>query len=373
MKAKSIPAKRREREKRRSPGAERSESITSTFPGLDEQGTISCVIFNHSPSGILLEDENGVILAVNPAVCGFLGYSPGELVGRNILTLAPPAGRAEIEKNLRRLFNGETLRHVVKNRRKDGRVISLRLQEGKITLPGGRDGVLVLSEDVTRQARKEKIRHWRELSERLLNFQEKERKFLARELHDHIGQDLATIKISLQLLGNKEAEPVKVKLEEIVQITEGAIKNLRRISSTLRPESLDDIGLVRALRHEAEYLSAHSGVKISCRCRESKRRLSSGKEIAIFRIAQEALTNVIKHARARNAQIRLIHRGGNIIITVVDDGRGFPTARLKSSPGLGLLGIRERVELVGGELEITSAPGKGTTLSATIPLGAPKG
>ena len=205
----------------------------------------------------------------------------------------------------------------------------------------------------------------------LLSYQEEERKHIARELHDHIGQDLAAIKISLQMLEKEYPdieEGLRNEIEEVVRIAEKTISDVRRISATLRPESLDRMGLVPALEHEIEYLSGRGGIDLSFESENFQVRLTPEKEIAVYRIVQEGITNILKHSQAGQARIRLSRKGKKISLSIKDDGIGLSPGWEKSFPGLGLVGIGERVKGLEGKLKVTSRKGKGAEFLITFPM-----
>lgn len=213
-----------------------------------------------------------------------------------------------------------------------------------------------LSERVTRDA----LRH-------AVEAQELERRRLARELHDEIGQDLTSILLTLKRLEEAESSdqvaPVAATLRELV-VT--ALQDVRRLAVELRPKALDDFGLVPALQRLGEMLQEQTEMRVEVEEQPGLERLPGEAETALYRIVQEALTNVVKHAGARRVSILLTRREGTAAAVIEDDGQGFdPSAEHE---GLGLLGMRERLSLLDGRLTIESSPGKGTTLVAEVPL-----
>jgi signal transduction histidine kinase len=213
-----------------------------------------------------------------------------------------------------------------------------------------------LSERVTRDALR-----------RAVDAQELERRRLARELHDEIGQDLTSLLLGLRTIEDaKDAAAVTGATAALRELVVAALHDVRRLAVELRPKALDDFGLVPALERLAQTFSEQTGMEIEVEESLAGRRLSSDAETALYRIVQEALTNVVKHAGARRVSIVLTRREGGVAAVVEDDGQGFDPD--DEHEGLGLLGIRERLALLDGGLEIESAPGKGTTLVAEVPL-----
>jgi len=213
-----------------------------------------------------------------------------------------------------------------------------------------------LSERVTRDALR-----------RAVEAQELERRRLARELHDEIGQDLTSLLLSLRTI--EEAESSKQLREATAALRElvvTALQDVRRLAVELRPKALDDFGLVPALERLAATFAEQTEMVVDLEDRLGRSRLPSDVETAFYRIVQEALTNVVKHGQAQNVSILLTRKERSAAAMIEDDGRGFdPKA---ASDGLGLLGIRERLELLNGRLVIESRPGSGTTLVAEVPL-----
>jgi signal transduction histidine kinase len=200
---------------------------------------------------------------------------------------------------------------------------------------------------------------------------ERERKFWARELHDETLQGLGALRILLaSALRRGTQEALEAAVREAVDQLLGEIENLRGLITELRPAALDELGLPAAIEALAERSSATGGLDIegNVALSEAKAdaRLSPELENTVYRLVQEALTNVVKHARAERAEIRVYPTGNQIVVEVTDDGIGFdPELR---PPGFGLTGMRERLELVGGSLEIESAVGEGTMIRAKVPV-----
>jgi signal transduction histidine kinase len=212
------------------------------------------------------------------------------------------------------------------------------------------------------------------LSRRLLEVQEVERRHLARELHDEIGQALTLVKINLgtvqRLLG---PSPLASSLDECMATIESALQQVRDLSLDLRPSLLDDLGLVPALRWYVHRQAKLTGLPIEFTADpELERELPADVEIACFRVAQEALTNIMRHAQAEHVSLALEREEDQLTLTVRDDGVGFDVAgalrRSERGYSIGLLGMQERAHLVGGEIAIKSSPGHGAVIRARFPL-----
>lgn len=208
-------------------------------------------------------------------------------------------------------------------------------------------------------------------SEMLISVQEEERKRVARELHDETGQVLMTIKLSLEMIAKDDVgleESVRQDLRETIKLVKRAMRELHRISARLRPEVLDELGLIPSIEQEVDFLAKRSGIKIEFESKGFKSRLESQKEIALYRVVQEALTNILRHSEATRVKVRITRKGSKVLLRVRDNGKGFEISGLNKSRGLGVLGMKERTVLVGGTFKIISEPGKGTLLEAEIPL-----
>jgi signal transduction histidine kinase len=213
------------------------------------------------------------------------------------------------------------------------------------------------------------------LLERVVAAQEEERKRLARDLHDQTGQRLTALAMGLSTVSellDKNPALARQRLEELETMSVGAIDDLRQFVSDLRPALLDDLGLVAALRQMAKQTEERSSVAIEYNVTGHRRRLVSEIETVLYRIAQEALNNTVRHAHATHSVIDLNFCDNSVVLTIEDNGRGFeaisvlkPQAQVRA---WGLLGMQERVSLVGGTFRIDSAPGRGARLVAEIPL-----
>jgi signal transduction histidine kinase len=224
----------------------------------------------------------------------------------------------------------------------------------------------------------EQSRHMQEqlrlLSRQLLSAQEEERKKISRELHDVIAQTLTSIHVRLAAL-KKEAALDTRGLERNIartqQLVERSVNIVHRFARELRPTVLDDLGLVPALHTLMKRFREQTGIRVSLSAPAAANQVNSDKRTVLFRVAQEALTNVARHAQASQAEVRIRKLDGAICMRISDDGKGFQTdlvLHAKKSKRLGLLGMRERLEMVGGNITIESEPGNGTTIQAQVPL-----
>ena len=211
------------------------------------------------------------------------------------------------------------------------------------------------------------------LSQGLIAAQEAERRRVARELHDEIGQALTAVKIDIQAAQRiKDPQSIARHLEGSIAIVERALQQVRNLSLDLRPSLLDDLGLVTALRWYVDRQAQRTGMAMQFTAESLDSRLSTELETACFRVAQEALTNVIRHARAVSVGIELNKTPGCLTLVIRDNGKGFDVQAVREQAALGkslgLLGMQERVMIVGGDMEITSSPETGTEIRAVFPV-----
>ncbi len=224
------------------------------------------------------------------------------------------------------------------------------------------------------EALRENEQKLRALAAQLQKVREEESLRIAREIHDEMGQAMTSLKIDLLWLekklsnSEKRIEPLLSKLQSMVEVTDSAIKSVRRICTELRPRILDDLGLGAAIEWQAREFEKRTGISCELQMPKQPPALSEDRATAIFRILQEILTNVARHARATRVLIQLRQAAGNITLIVHDNGCGIEEIKLNGTKSLGLLGMRERALAVGGHINIVGAPGKGTSVSVRIPL-----
>jgi ligand-binding sensor domain-containing protein/signal transduction histidine kinase len=207
-------------------------------------------------------------------------------------------------------------------------------------------------------------------SRRLIESQEQERKRIAAELHDSLGQNLLVIKnrVALAKLTSNDLPAAFQQLDQISDSTMQAIQEVRQIAYNLRPHHLDSIGLTRSLEEMLRRVEESSGIGLACEIAPLDKALPKEAEINLYRIVQEAVSNIVKHAQATRAGVEIERQKHRLLITIRDNGKGFATEDSSRRRGLGLTGIAERVRILGGLYHIESEPGKGTTLTAELPL-----
>ncbi len=215
----------------------------------------------------------------------------------------------------------------------------------------------------------------RQLSRQLLSVQEEERKMISRELHDQIAQTLTGINVRLASLKAESTlnnRGLQQKIASTQRLVEKSVDIVHRFARKLRPAVLDDLGLIPALHSFMKNFTTRSGVRARLTAFAAVERVDAAKRTVLFRVAQEALTNVARHAQASRVEVSIQKLRNCVCLSIQDDGKSFDVERVWHAKGngrLGLLGMRERLEMVGGHLVVESAPHKGTTVQAQIPLG----
>jgi len=241
-------------------------------------------------------------------------------------------------------------------------IVPLRNEDGELT------GAMNCFQDITERKRaKEDLQHSlrqsRALAGRLQTVREEERKRVAREIHDQLGQALTAIKIEVCSLIHERSQ----QSEPILRLIDQTIESVRRISTELRPRVLDDLGLMATVEWAAEEFQRRTGTECRLVLPLDDNAIDREPATALFRILQETLTNIARHANATRVDVRLAKEGGGLTLEVHDNGTGIREEQLAADGSLGILGMRERALLLGGELAISGAPGEGTTVKVRIP------
>ena len=325
--------------------------------------------FQNALDSIILFDNDTQFLNANPAACSLLGYRRDELLKMSARDVTPVEFHARIPEIISLLLSkGSTSGDFVLIT-KTSTLIDVEFRAAAQILPGVHQ---VFFRDVTERRRSEKVSdeyvvHLQSLSRRIIEIQEAERRHLARELHDEIGQALSAISVNLQSAQTVNGAITRPWLADSIRIIGHAISQVRSQSFNLRPMMLDDLGLISTLRWYADQQSQRAGFKLHFIAESSGSSLPSEIAIACYRIVQEALTNVIRHAQADQVWLEVREDGSTIELVIRDDGVGFDASlvrcRATQQAGFGVLGMQERVELLGGAIEIKSQPSVGTSIS----------
>ncbi len=334
------------------------------------------LVVEGAPNGIIVINGSHCIELVNSAVEHQFGYTRDELLGQPFELLVPPRLRDQQKANLTRLLRESTFGTDGANRdffalHKNGTEFPIEIGLTPLQTPDGKH-LLASIVDITERKQAEAVIH--ELSQTLMRTQEIERRTIARELHDQVGQLLTTVKLHLSIVQTRLNDPtLSDNIGESINLVDRALEETRQLSLQLRPEALDELGLIPAIRWYLDRQSQLAGLICHLSVEGLNDRLQSQDvESACFRLVQEAITNVIRHANACRVHIIIRGSDANLEIAISDDGQGFdPEITNKQRPvskRLGLLGMRERIDQLNGHLAIHSAPGAGTTVVFKLPL-----
>ncbi len=347
-------------------------------PGHGEGEAWYRAVFDQAAVGIARVAPSGAFLEVNDRFCEIVGYPRERLVAGDFQHITHPDDLEADLANVARLLAGSATSYAMEKRyvRPDGTIVWVALHVALVRDANGTPTNFVsVVKDIsaTKQAEQmltEYSVRLETLSRRLLSVQEEERRTLARELHDQIGQQLAAIKLNLEALAVRHpALSDEPRLADSLELIDQTIGQIGDTSLDLRPSMLDDLGLAAALRSHARREQGRSGCEILVH--GSVERLPDHVETAAFRIVQEALRNAVTHGRATHIAVDIALGPSGLTLRVSDDGVGFQPAVPLPDPrpgGMGLLGMRERVELLGGEFELRSAIGAGTTIRVRLPV-----
>ncbi|MGE0683480.1 MAG: PAS domain S-box protein [Candidatus Binatia bacterium] len=331
-------------------------------------------IFAASPDFIYLTDSTGRLLDANPALLEWQELSLEDLRQRHFLDFFAGDNIEEVMEEFTGLQHGSLVRGLeVRVRNTRGEIRVFEVHAIPIPDPRGDEVILSVARDIT--SRKQVEERLQLLSRQLLETQETERRHLARELHDEIGQTLTVLKINLKAL-----EPVPKRatpyLQESLHLVDSTVQQIRNLALDLRPSQLDHLGLTDTLQWYVDRRAQRTGIVMHFVADRLQPRPSPPIETACFRVVQEALTNIARHARARQVWITLRQHDAALDLFVRDDGIGFDVdvarAQAVHGKGLGLLGMEERVRLVGGQLDIVTAPESGTEIHVCVPLRHPQ-
>jgi len=330
--------------------------------------------YNPMPMWMISYPERNFI-DVNRAALKHYGYTREEFLQMNVLDIRPPKDVDLFKKMLNGLNPGSDYTGIWRHRKKNGDIIRVEIIAHEIVYEGN-NVRLILAIDIDAKIKAEEklqqsYQQIRQLATHLQNIREEERTNIAREIHDELGQQLTGLKMYISWLTKKikpQDPEIKTKFANTMELIEDTIKSVRKISTELRPSMLDDLGLLAAMEWQSNEFEKRSGIPIEFINLTNNELIPHKYTTGLFRIFQESLTNVARHAEATKVTSSLLFKDSQLILNIQDDGKGFILHNIGSKKTLGLFGMKERAMEMGGSYEIISEPGLGTTVSIKIPI-----
>jgi two-component system, NarL family, sensor histidine kinase UhpB len=336
-------------------------------------------LFDSTEVGVRVTDRNFTIRRINRTFAEMFGLEPASVVGRKCYDLFPNPHCHTDACRLQRIYDGErkTLHTTLNRNHLNGKgfpcyVTSAPYFFGDGALAGVIEGFRDISRRRELQARATAYeRQYRALARRVITAHEEERGRVARELHDQLTQDLIALRMETSLLADRQPGETGRKFGRLVDSLDRLLDVVQHISTDLRPKMLDELGLLGAIQNYAAGFSARTGLPCPVVARDGLAQalpLEQEAATAAYRVVQEALINVQRHARATRVQVALRTLNGNCIISVSDNGVGLSPGVQNASSAIGIMGMRERASIVGGTLSLVSKQGHGTRVVLRLPL-----
>lgn len=358
-----------------------NEELRQAQVALETSQASYADLYDFAPVGYLTLDEAGLILQANLTAALQLGISRNRLLHCPFPLLTASQEREKLRRHIREVFQSQERQSAeISLTPKKGMGFVALMDSIFIQDATGKGLCRTSFTDITdrkqaEEALRQSGRQLRFLASQILIIQEKERGRISRELHDELGQSLIFLKFQLQsLLSNlpKTQKVLQSNGQVMLHYLDETIENVRRLSQDLSPFLLEDLGLTAAIKHLLGNIRAYAGIEVSSvRIDEVDQLFSPEVQITIYRILQECLTNIIKHAQATQVSVDIKKQDDHISFEVVDDGKGFDVRQARSrqakGKGIGLVAMEERVRLIRGTLKILSPKGKGTSITVTIP------
>lgn len=333
-------------------------------------------ILVNEPECVKLLNKKGEVLEMNPAGLAMIEADELEMVkGKAVISLINDPYKTAFAELTKNVFNGNSgkLEFEITGLKGTSRwletnAVPFRDKEGIIV------SLLGVTRDITDQKRAQSEilvmnQQFQDLSRHLQKVREEERTALSRELHDELGQQLTAIKMDLSWINNQtEDEKMTSKLEEALGLTDEAVTTIRRINSELRPALLDDLGLFASLEYQLDEFKKRFNIRCAMDTKMDEPNFEYYKAIAVFRVFQEGLTNIARHADAKEVNVSIQKSNGYMEMTLADNGKGFLEGIKRKSKSFGILGMHERAQMIQGTLQLDSIPGQGTTLKLLVPL-----
>ena len=352
-------------------GANRKRELTKGGKELQFRAKI----LEKASDPIFLRDTDNNIILVNKSASEMCGYRKGEFIGMNMQSLIVPDEIPNFQKMTKSILKKKNTQWETYILNKDNSESPVNIHSNLIQI-GTNKYILSVVHDITErkqaeEALKQSRDELRKFSIYLQEQLESERKRLAAEIHDELGQMLTGLKIDLSWLSRNLPEgmdPLLQKTRSMLDIVDEIDKIAKKIAADLRPAILDDLGLPAAMKWQVKHFKAKTGIRCGLVITLEDLVLEKELSVDIFRIVQEALTNISRHAGATEVRVRLKVRGGMVVLNIRDNGRGVTREEIVNPGSFGLIGMRERARRWGGTLDIKGIPGKGTTINVRLPL-----
>ena len=334
------------------------------------------LLFEHNPLPMwMMTMPDMSITDVNNAAVHHYGYARNEFLHLNLRDIHLQSEVNAFLSYMKEQSSGYHNAGVWRQYKKNRNIIFVEIYAYSMKLEG-RDIRLVLSHDITQKIESEKkLKHSlgqiRMLTGHLQEVREEERKNIARDIHDELGQQLTVLKMDVAWIIKKLQSPDEIliaQLNGLLDTIDGTMKSVRRMCSELRPALLDDLGLIAAMEWQAREFEKNTGIIVELILPGEALNLLPEIRTGLFRIFQESLTNVARHAEARLVKVNLQEKDKSLVLNIGDDGKGFDTSILNEKSTLGILGMEERSLMMGGKYIIESEPGEGTTVKVTVPV-----
>ena len=359
-----------------SPKAKRAEEPSCTQAADADLGLRVSDVLDALPFYVLLLDEHHQILQANSAVREHLGLDPEAIVGKYcpqvVHGLDEPWYACPLEEAVEK---GMAVEREAVDQASGRWIRSAVYPTASLTPDGGRIYFHTVSDITDAKQVEDQLRasreQLRELSRHLESVREEERTSMAREIHDELGQTLTALKIDLSWLAKRlphEQQSLVEKTESMYALVDRAIQTVKRISTELRPGALDDLGLADAMEWQIQDFGKRTDIKSTFSARPEGIVLDRERSTAVFRVCQEALTNIVRHAKATRVSVSLRTGPNRVSLKISDNGQGIEESQILDPTAFGLIGMRERARYLGGEVRISGAPGKGTLVVMSIPL-----
>ena len=321
------------------------------------------------------EKSYGDFIEVNDVACRRLGYTKEEFLKLSPSAIVLPKCIDDFNLYNERLLKDEHVIYDLVHRAKDRKLIPVEINS-HLFLYNDKLTVLSIARDITeRKQAEEKLQRTskllRELATHLQSIREEERTMISQEIHDELGQVLTALKIQISLLAkklNKNQNSLKQKINSLADMIDSSVESVQKISSKLRPGILDELGLIAAIEWQAEEFEKLTNIKFSLVLPKDEIKLERNKTTAIFRIFQEALTNIARHSEASKVTVSLLKHQSIIYLEIEDNGKGISQDQVKDFKSLGIHGMQERAMVFGGQVYIEGITGKGTMVRVEIPF-----